>query len=155
MCAKFRIDHLSYFHTGAHQVFTLKSFPGKISLTMKTTTWNIFKHIFWSCQANLSFARAKKVNIWISFGYFTFLILSFCWNEVTKNHQTWVDIPSYIIQFHEIINKSYFIIPWNHQEKKKQDSLCKKGYCKAENITEKIWRSHWKQIRDHIPKISI
>ena len=36
---KFKVDHLSHFHTGARQVFTTeKPFPSKISLTMETAT---------------------------------------------------------------------------------------------------------------------
>ena len=38
MCAKFKVDPLSRFHTGACQVFTTqKLFPSKIPLIMKTT----------------------------------------------------------------------------------------------------------------------
>ena len=43
MCAKFTVDPLSHFHTGAHHVLTTqKNFPSKIPLTMKTATSNSF-----------------------------------------------------------------------------------------------------------------
>ena len=41
VCAKFKIDPLSRFRTGARQVFTTqKLFPSEIPLTMKTATSN-------------------------------------------------------------------------------------------------------------------
>ena len=41
VCAKFKIDPLSRFRTGARQVFTTqKLFPSEIPLTMKTATLN-------------------------------------------------------------------------------------------------------------------
>ena len=41
VCAKFKVDHLSRFRTGArHVVTTKKRFPSKIPLTMKITTSN-------------------------------------------------------------------------------------------------------------------
>ena len=41
MCAKFKADPLSRFHTGAHQMFTTqKLFPSEIPLTMKSATSN-------------------------------------------------------------------------------------------------------------------
>ena len=40
-CAKFKVDCLSRFRTGARQVFTSqKPFPSEIPLTMKTATSN-------------------------------------------------------------------------------------------------------------------
>ena len=41
VCAKFKVDRLSRFRTGARQVFdTQKLFPSKIPVTMKTATSN-------------------------------------------------------------------------------------------------------------------
>ena len=41
--AKFKVDLLSHFHTGARQVFTTqKLFPSEIPLTMKIATINFF-----------------------------------------------------------------------------------------------------------------
>ena len=41
MCAKFKVDRLSRFRTGARQVFTTqKLFPSEIPLTMKIATTN-------------------------------------------------------------------------------------------------------------------
>ena len=41
VCAKFKVDRLSRFRTGARQVFTTqKPFPSEIPLTMKTATSN-------------------------------------------------------------------------------------------------------------------
>ena len=41
--AKFKVDHLSRFRTGARQVLTAwKSFPSEIPLTMKTATSSPF-----------------------------------------------------------------------------------------------------------------
>ena len=41
VCAKFKVDPLSRFRTGARQVFTTqKLFPSEIPLTMKTATSN-------------------------------------------------------------------------------------------------------------------
>ena len=41
VCAKFEVDSLSRFRTGARQVFTTqKLFPGEIPLTMKIATTN-------------------------------------------------------------------------------------------------------------------
>ena len=41
VCAKFKVDPFSRFHTGAHHVLTTqKSSPSKIPLTMKTATSN-------------------------------------------------------------------------------------------------------------------
>ena len=41
VCAKFKVDRLSRFRTGARQVFTTqKPFPSEIPQTMKTTTSN-------------------------------------------------------------------------------------------------------------------
>ena len=41
VCAKFKVDRLSRFRTGARQVFTTqKLFPSEIPLTMKTATSN-------------------------------------------------------------------------------------------------------------------
>ena len=40
-CAKFKVDRLSRFRTGARQVFTTqKPFPSKMPLTMKTAASN-------------------------------------------------------------------------------------------------------------------
>ena len=41
VCAKFKVDCLSRFRTGARQVFTTqKTFPSEIPVTMKTTASN-------------------------------------------------------------------------------------------------------------------
>ena len=41
VCAKFKVDRLSRFRTGARYVFTTqKRFPSEIALTMKTATSN-------------------------------------------------------------------------------------------------------------------
>ena len=41
VCAKFKVDCLSRFRTGARQVFTTqKTFPSEIPVTMKTTVSN-------------------------------------------------------------------------------------------------------------------
>ena len=41
VCVKFKVDRLSRFRTGAHQVFTTqKPFPREIPLTIKTATSN-------------------------------------------------------------------------------------------------------------------
>ena len=41
VCAKFKVDRLSRFRTGARQFFTTqKLFPSEIPLTMKTATSN-------------------------------------------------------------------------------------------------------------------
>ena len=41
VCAKFKVDRLSCFRTGARQVFTTKKpFPSEIPVTMKTATPN-------------------------------------------------------------------------------------------------------------------
>ena len=41
VCAKFKVDPLSRFHTGARQVFiTQKLFPSEIPLNMKVATTN-------------------------------------------------------------------------------------------------------------------
>ena len=41
VCAKFKVDRLSRFRTGARFVFTTqKRFPSEIALTMKTATSN-------------------------------------------------------------------------------------------------------------------
>ena len=42
-CAKFKVDRLSRFRTGAHEVITnQKPFCSEIPLTMKTVTSNFF-----------------------------------------------------------------------------------------------------------------
>ena len=47
MCAKFKVDPLSRFRTGACQVFTTqKLFPSEIPLTMKMQHQIPFEHIF-------------------------------------------------------------------------------------------------------------
>ena len=47
VCAKFKVDRLSRFRTGARQVFTTqKPFPSEIPLTMKTTTSNSLENMF-------------------------------------------------------------------------------------------------------------
>ena len=50
VCAKFTVDPLSHFHTGACQVFTTQKLSSsEILLTMKTWSFHQipFKHIFW------------------------------------------------------------------------------------------------------------
>ena len=43
VCAKFKVDRLSRFCTGARYVLTIqKRFPSEIALTMKTATSNSF-----------------------------------------------------------------------------------------------------------------
>ena len=47
MCAKFKIDSLSSFRTGAGQVLTTqKPFPSEIPLTIKTATLNSLENTF-------------------------------------------------------------------------------------------------------------
>ena len=47
VCAKFKVNRLSRFRTGACQVFaTQKPFPSEIPLTMKTTTSNSLENTF-------------------------------------------------------------------------------------------------------------
>ena len=95
--AKFEVDSLSRFRTGARQVFTTqKLFPSEISVTMKIATTNsLFKYIFWSNNYHLSNLfwnpwrqtnrySSKEVNIWAASGYFPFFIPFFCWNEIKK-----------------------------------------------------------------------
>ena len=95
--AKFEVDSLSRFRTGARQVFTTqKLFPSEISVTMKIATTNsLFKYIFWSNNYHLSNLfwnpwrqtnrySSKEVNIWATSGYFPFFIPFFCWNEIKK-----------------------------------------------------------------------
>ena len=47
VCAKFKVDRLSSFRIGArHMLTTQKCFPGKIPLTLKTTTSDSLKTHF-------------------------------------------------------------------------------------------------------------
>ena len=47
VCAKFKVDRLNRFRTGARQVLTTqKPFPSEIHLTMKTTTSNSLQNKF-------------------------------------------------------------------------------------------------------------
>ena len=101
VCAKFKVDPLSRFRTGARQVFTThKLFSSEIPLTLKLQHQIPFKHIFWSSYyltiSKISFeifdikkidTQAKKVNIWIPLGSFPFFISFFYWNEKTRNFQ--------------------------------------------------------------------
>ena len=50
VCAKFKVDALSRFRTGARQVFiTQKLLPSEIPLTMKTATSNLWNAIAALC----------------------------------------------------------------------------------------------------------
>ena len=61
MCAKFKVDRLSRFGTGAHKVFTTqKPFPSEIPLTMKTATSNSLQTHF---LIKLPSVKLEKLNM--------------------------------------------------------------------------------------------
>ena len=95
VCAKFKVDPLSRFRTGARQVFTTqKLFLSKIPLTMKTATSNSLKTHFLiklqsakflltSFTSNKSILKQKS-KYFIAIRVFPFFISFFCWNEMNK-----------------------------------------------------------------------
>ena len=67
LCAKFEVDSLSRFCTGARQVFTTeKLFPSEISLTMKiatTLSLNTFSdQIITICQISFEILDVKQID---------------------------------------------------------------------------------------------
>ena len=122
VCAKFKTDHLSCFHTGVcHVPTTKKCFPSKIHLTMKIATsnslWTFSDQIIicqisfrnlW-CQINLF--SSEKVNICSPSGCFPFLLYFSFWNET------------------------------NTKSSIKKKDMRKMKNCKVDNIAEKLFRS--------------
>ena len=102
VCAKFKVDRLSRFCTGARPVLTAeKLFTSEIPLTMKLQHQILFKQIFWSNYHLSNFFwnlwrqtnryANKEINIWTPtvcpFFHFIFLLK---WNKeeiFTRRHE--------------------------------------------------------------------
>ena len=95
VCAKFKVDSLSRFCTGACQVSTTqKPFPSPIPLTMKMQHQILFEISFLirftTCQISFEIFDVKQIYTRKESKYlnsimvFSVFIPFFCWNEISK-----------------------------------------------------------------------
>ena len=79
MCAKFKVDPLSRFRTGARQVFTTQElFPCEIPLTMKTATkfsLNSFSDQVTICQISFETFDVKQIDTQQKIKYLNYIRL--------------------------------------------------------------------------------
>ena len=94
VCAKFKVDCLSCFRTGARYVLTTqKRFPSEIVLTMKTATSNSLSTHFLIKLSSVKFILeifdVKQIYFRAKYSYsirvFPFLISFSCWNETNTS----------------------------------------------------------------------
>ena len=155
VCAKFKIDPLSRFCTGARQVFTTQKLFS--SETMKTATSNSLETHFLIKLSSVKFGlkslmptnwySTKKVNIWTPSGYFTFFLFIFLlkWNkqEIFKrrHEKDQKQSPQPATLLKKRLCQRFFLHP---QQNTSSGCYWNMKNSKADNMAENFfYRSYW------------